>query len=176
MKCVYCNQEKEKKRGDTCVVCNVFICWDCEDILENYEHCEECEEHICKNCIPKCKRCKFCEGYICPNCEGQICVVCQGLICSPCYEFGEIEIIRCSECWGIICEDCIPKLEGCQCCGVYICSNCGKVCDVCKGVVCSKCCKSEIVVISHCGKRKRSNICDCCRDALSKTNRFIILS
>ena len=164
MRCICC--QKNKKKGETCTVCGAYVCWDCEDKFDYTSFCEECEGVICKNCLPKCKQCKFCEGYICPNCDGKvkICIVCQGVICWPCREFGDIQIIKCSECKGMICEDCIPKCKWCECCGVYMCSNCGIVCDVCKGVVCGECFKSEIIVSSPCGQRKRSNICACCSD------------
>ncbi|MFZ8847613.1 MAG: hypothetical protein ACO2O6_10550 [Candidatus Hydrothermia bacterium] len=88
-KCIYCG--KYKTEGDKCVICNSFVCWDCLDKEMDIEDeialdCVECGEMICKNCISSCKKCEYCEEYICNKCESKVCDVCEGTFCSECCE------------------------------------------------------------------------------------------
>jgi len=103
--------------------------------------------------------CSYCQWV---RSSGKRCVICEAFICWDCI-LDRDDVWECIECEEYICRVCVANCKRCGCCEEYICPKCqGVVCDVCKRLVCSQCCDSEIFVCPRCGKKKRFNICECC--------------
>jgi len=110
-KCIYC--KKYKTKGDKCVVCNSFICWNClfdNKTLKIIVNCSKCERLICSNCLLNCE-CQSCGKYVCSKCK-KICEVCKRTICDACYETITIACSCCgNEGYINICDSCLDKPE-----------------------------------------------------------------
>jgi hypothetical protein len=172
MRCFTCLNTRKQKCGcskegnvtDVCVVCNEWVCTDCEKILKCVRCTKKCKvtckkvscvdymENVC--CM---KNCDKCEGLFCSTCyRGNKCLTCitninkclthitQDKKCGSCQEKITTSEV-CISCNGELCTKCL-RWSRCECgTKVWICDKCCQYC----GKVCVECVKERNILRCH---------------------------
>ena len=100
-----------------------------------------------------CQKVDYYYGFIkCINCLGDICKDCI-LLCSKCKNFCCLKCGKCKKCDKILCKNCKIK---CMSCNEYYCQNCIFNCIDCKNIICSNC------FFQKCDLCNKNNFCLIC--------------
>lgn len=123
-----------------------FYCYDCGDVVEagsDGGYCNSCGNDLCDDCA-EWHECEHCGERVCNQCaDGQegLCSGCYNNLAGKCNQcekllFNGDEAYRCSECEGMLCEECA---ENCTACGDVNCETCRDNCSQCGRPLCSNC-------------------------------------